>query len=69
MHLTIYGSFEEHMPSGVASINYDTIRYISPQVIFFLIDVLFFFHEINREYVGIFLGVSLAESFNLVSNV
>jgi len=31
-----------------------------------------FFHELNREYVRIFLhpiGVSLTESFNLISNV
>jgi len=42
---------KERMLSGVCSINYGTIRYISLVVIFFLI------------------GVSLAESFNFVSNV
>jgi len=59
------------MPNGVCSTNYSTIRYTSLEVIFFLM-VFDFFHEICREYVGMFLhpiDVSLAESFNLVSNV
>jgi len=48
-----------------------TIRYINLEIIFFLISVLFF-SEVSREYVRTFLhyiGVSLTESFNLVSNV
>jgi len=46
---------EEHMPSGVCSINYSTIEYTS--LIFFLVGVLFWhFHEISREYVGMFLS-------------
>jgi len=41
IHLTIYASLEEHMPSDVYSINYSTLRYISLEVVFFLIGVLF----------------------------
>jgi len=53
IHLTIYGSLEEHTPLGVL---------ISLEVIFFLVGCFDFFHEISHEYVGVFLhlvGVTL----------
>jgi len=56
------------MPSGVCSIKLRS----SLEVVFFLMVYRFdFFHEINREYVGMFLhpiGVSLIELFNLISD-
>jgi len=50
------------MPSG--SINYSTVKYTNLEVVFFLISVFDFSHEVNRKYIH-----PISESFNLVSNV
>jgi len=57
------------MPSGVCSI---ILQYEVHKSFLFNRRCFDLFHEVNREYVGMFLhliGVFLTESFNLVSNI